>query len=136
VKVKWRQSFTLIEVLIIIIILGILATIAFTSFRKSVVNSREKEARAMLNLIAQAEKMYKLEAGVYWPCPNTSSCNTLLDLSIPSGTSRAWDYRVKTRNSYTEFCSDAKCIQPNLNARDFYIRDNTDEPIPGNCDSF
>ncbi len=133
---KWRQGLTLVELFVVILVLSILSTIAFTSFRKSVINSREKEAQAMLNLIAQAEKMYKLEAGVYWPCPNTSSCNTLLDLSIPSGASRAWEYRVKTRNSNTRFCADGKCIQPNLRARNFYIRDNIEEPIPGDCDSF
>ena len=72
------SCFTLIELLIVIIIIGILASIALPNFRKAVIHTKDKEASSMLKLIAHAEQMYKLEDMSYGSCWSTSDCNTKL----------------------------------------------------------
>mgnify|MGYP000409697889 CR=1 FL=1 len=133
---KRKSTFTLTEVLITIIIIGILSTVGIISFRKAIISSRDKEAQAMLKLIAQSEEAYRLESGgEYCPCSDTSSCNTLLDLSIPSGTTAAWSYEVHTRSSNSGFCAQAQNTTAAHfpSTRTFHIQNGEEEPQPGLC---
>ena len=56
-----RNAFTLLELLIVIIILGILATIALPRYLKSVEKSKDAEAYLHLGLIRTAEVDYYAE---------------------------------------------------------------------------
>jgi prepilin-type N-terminal cleavage/methylation domain-containing protein len=56
-----RTGFTLTELLIVVVIIGILATLALPMFIKSVEKARAGEAVTNLNLIKAAQKIYFLE---------------------------------------------------------------------------
>ena len=71
-KIKIKSGFTLIELLVVIMIIGILASITIPSFNKSIDNAREKEARTTLQLIYNAEKVYRLDKSLYAQVNNTS----------------------------------------------------------------
>jgi len=60
-----RTSFTLIELIIVIIVIGILATVAIPQYLKAVERAKGSKARHALGLIAQAEKMYRAENDTY-----------------------------------------------------------------------
>ena len=60
-----RKAFTLTEVLIVVMIIGIMAAMAIPGFNKSMENAREKEARTALVAIYNAEKMYNIDKNVY-----------------------------------------------------------------------
>lgn len=60
-----KKGFTLLELVIVIIIIGILATLGFTQFAKVVEKGRTTEARTILGTIRSAQEAYKLEYGVY-----------------------------------------------------------------------
>lgn len=60
-----RKGFTLIEVLIVIIILGILATLAIPQFGKMTKRARMAEAWAALGAVRTAEAVYYMEEDNY-----------------------------------------------------------------------
>jgi len=83
-----RRGFTLIEVLIVVIILGILATIAIPQFSNMVKRARLAEAWTNLAAIRTAQSVYYLDEDAY-----ASAIGDLSDLQLMNpGTN--FDYAV------------------------------------------
>ncbi len=62
----FKASFTLIELLIVIIILGIIAGIGIPGYVKTRESSLDREAKAALKIVQAAEDSYYLETGEYY----------------------------------------------------------------------
>ncbi len=60
-----QKGFTLIEMLVVVLIIGILATIALPQYQRSIERARAVQAREMLMALARAEQAYFLENGEY-----------------------------------------------------------------------
>ncbi|MDD5730533.1 MAG: prepilin-type N-terminal cleavage/methylation domain-containing protein [Candidatus Omnitrophica bacterium] len=65
-----KKGFTLLELIIVVIILGVLATLGFTQYVKVVEKGRTAEAKAILGDIRTAENAYYLEYATYTTLPN------------------------------------------------------------------
>ncbi len=79
------KGFTLAEVLIVTVILGILAGLAIPSYTNSVEQSRANEAQANLNIIYTAEKIYKVNNGTFWEGgtnPPIANINATLNIDL------------------------------------------------------
>jgi len=81
-NLKNRSGFTLLEIIIVIIIVGVLASLALPRFFSTVEFSRSTEALASITAVRQSlERCYLQRSGTYVGC----STNPLsLDLEDPS----------------------------------------------------
>jgi type IV pilus assembly protein PilE len=66
-------GFTLIELLISLVVIAILATIAYPIYTGYVAKSKQQDAQVQLTAIRQAEEMYKLQYHTYTGDLNNSS---------------------------------------------------------------
>lgn len=79
-----KNAFTLIELMVVVIIVGILASLAIGNYSKVVEKGRMAEAKKIMSVIRQQEHSYYLEQGVFTNCltrlgfsdlPVTATCN-------------------------------------------------------------
>ena len=97
-----KKGFTLLELIVVIIILGILATLGFSQFMKMVEKGRSAEARMVLGQIRTAQETYKLEQGSYassigdLPVEAPSACTTTHYFSYAAGAATGTASRCTT----------------------------------------
>lgn len=87
-----RKGFTLVEVLIVVIIIGILASIGIPQFAASIEKAKGGEARAGLGHIQTGEKVYYAENEYYTTVKNN------LDITL---TEKFWAFAITTPSSTT-----------------------------------
>jgi prepilin-type N-terminal cleavage/methylation domain-containing protein len=76
-SIRNKKAFTLIEILVVVVIIGILAAIALPQYQKAVERARLSEAISNLKTLAQAEEVYYLQYGEYTAIEN-------LDVRVPN----------------------------------------------------
>lgn len=70
-----QKGFTITEIMIVVVILGILAGIGLPNYYRSSELAKSNEARVNLNSIYMGEKIYFLNNGVYWPAAGVTDTN-------------------------------------------------------------
>ena len=126
-----KLGFTLMETLVVIIIIGILAslgTISYSGVRERAIG---KEAKANLRLIAAAEKIYRMEYGFFYPSTGNetllTNINSFLRLSL---TARNWDYSINPANTiaFTAYADRSTTTGTGSDCK-YKINEGTDLPI-------
>jgi prepilin-type N-terminal cleavage/methylation domain-containing protein len=86
------RAFTLLELLVVLIIVGIMAGIAIPNYTKTNERAKDREAQTALSLIQSAERIYRLRNPAYYgPTTVLSEINNNLTLSLSSQT---WNYSI------------------------------------------
>ncbi len=62
---RFLRGFTLIELVVVVVVIGVLAGIAIPTYRKTVEKQRGDKAKLILQTIYTAEKLYKLDYNTY-----------------------------------------------------------------------
>jgi len=96
-KGGYSSGFTLTELLIVVIIVGILATLALPMLVKTLEKAKLGEAASNLNLIRTGEKIYFLEYGTFWKSPaSTDGGLDSLNIENPNNEARRYfDYTIE-----------------------------------------
>lgn len=101
------RGFSLVEVIIVIVILGIMASAVGVSFTNSFNRAADQEASTKLDMIIAAEEIYRMNAGKYF-VGSTSELNANLNLQLPDDPASNWAYRVLIDGSV--YCAQALLV--------------------------
>ena len=117
------RGFTLIELLITIVIIGILAAVAYPSYVQHVVKAKRSAAQSFILEVASRQEQYNLDARQY-----ASTMTILGATSIPAEVSSSYTVTLAADNSaapptYTvtatpissQLSQDAKCASLTIN---------------------
>lgn len=64
-RLRWERGFTLIELMIVVVIVAILAAIAFPSYQRYVLRSHRVEAQSVLSEAAARQERYYSQNNAY-----------------------------------------------------------------------
>ena len=74
-----KKGFSLLELVIVLVVVGTLATLALPQYTRSRERALGREAQSNLRLILAAEKIYQMEYITYWPASGSNSI--LIDIN-------------------------------------------------------
>ena len=63
---RGQKGFTLIELMIVVVIIGILAALAIPRFMRATTKSKQSEARQILKQVYTMQRAYRQEYNAYW----------------------------------------------------------------------
>ncbi len=90
-----RRGFSLMEVMIVVVIIGILATLAYPRLEGYLLRTRQSEAQATLSALHTAQKIYHAMNQTY------ASSLSDLDLEIDSGATYTYTLPTATGTTFT-----------------------------------
>lgn len=79
-RTRTRKGFTLVELAVVIVIIGVLAAFGVPKFLQSVEKSKATEAFNYWLTVQAAQERYIAQNGVYWQTTNTDT----LDIVLPT----------------------------------------------------
>ena len=122
---KYKKGFTLIELMIVMVIMGILATIGVTAFISSQIKGRDVTRKANLRAIASALELYYNDKGAYpiGASGTFSSCYTTT-LSGPGACGTSYPVFKDTANTSTIYMAQFP-TDPVISQKYYYVSDAT-----------
>jgi prepilin-type N-terminal cleavage/methylation domain-containing protein len=128
-----KRSFTLTELLIVVVIVGVLTTLAVTQYGSVRERTLSREAIANLKLIAAAERIYNMEQGFFYPFGGAgeNDFNNINDNLRLSLTERNWDYDISGGDANFTAQADRQGTGGYLECQ-YTLNNNPsdDEPVP------
>ena len=109
-KKNSQKGFTLIELMIVVVIIGILAALAIPRFMRATTKSKQSEAKQILKQIYTMEQAYRQEKNVYWVTGNVAGSATgtaFALLGVDVGPTARYSYALTSADVNTSFLGTA-----------------------------
>src|SRR5438105_2283421 len=83
-RIKRAAGFTLVELLVVVLLVGILAAFAVPQYMKSLENTKADDGSALMNMVGTVNRMYAMDHnGIYTSGAITTAC-TLASVTCPA----------------------------------------------------
>lgn len=99
-----KKAFTLIEVLIVVIIIGVLAAVAVPTYEQTIETSFGDQAKVVLRVIYTAQRMYRSDANTYNASLDPLNAASLVSLDYledPNAGSAKFAYSITASGANT-----------------------------------
>jgi len=106
-KKKDQKGFTLIELMIVVVIIGILAALAIPRFMRSATKSKQSEAKGILKQVYTLQQAYRQEKDLYWPTAavaGSATPNAFGDIGVEVGPTARYSYSFSLSNATAFTC--------------------------------
>ncbi|MEK6563961.1 MAG: type II secretion system protein [Candidatus Omnitrophota bacterium] len=130
-----KNGFTIIELMVALIIIGVLVSLAIPGFSRTKERAFDKEARIGLDLIVAGEKMYRARIGVYYPSSGTVGESDIEDNLQLDLSSDAWEYSITNAGAGASFNAVAARNGPASWSRQWLINATGDLSCVPTCTS-
>jgi prepilin-type N-terminal cleavage/methylation domain-containing protein len=95
---KSQKGFTLIELMIVVVIIGILAALAIPRFMRATTKAKQSEAKQILKQIYTMQQTYKQANDTYWihavAATNANGLTEFAPLGVEVGSSARYSYLI------------------------------------------
>jgi len=115
---KNQKGFTLVELMIVVVIIGILAALAIPRFMRATTKSKQSEAKQILKQIYTMQHAYRQEKDVYWitaAIAGSATPTAFATLGVDVGASARYSYTLSSTDAgATNFLATATVAAPGL----------------------
>ena len=99
---KNQKGFTLVELMIVVVIIGILAALAIPRFMRATTKSKQSEAKQILKQIYTMQHSYRQEKDIYWITGAQASAGApaaFASIGVDIGASARYSYIITSTDA-------------------------------------